>query len=84
MKVNKEIYYHANSENNVKVGDILVFNNDTHNRMYDEVYNSEYKLNNVDANELLFNKKRIGNTDLSVDEFLLVYKTINNDAFVLN
>ena len=83
MKVNKEIYYHANSGKEYKVGDTLVFNARTHNKMYDEVYNNEYKLDNIDANELLINKKRNNDTNLSIDEFLLVFKTINNDAFVL-
>lgn len=83
MKVNKEIFYHANSGKELVVGDVLVFNTNTHNKMYDEVYNNEYKLNKIDANELLINKKRNDDTNLSIDEFLLVFKTINNDAFVL-
>ena len=58
MKVNKEIFYHANSGEELKVGDILKFDSNTHNRMYDEVYNNEFKLNELDANELLINKKR--------------------------
>ena len=83
MKVNKEIFYHANSGKKLVVGDVLIFNSNTHNRMFDEVYNNEYKLNEIDANELLINKKRNDDTNLSVGEFLLVFKTINNDAFVL-
>ena len=58
MKVNKEIFYHAYSGEKVNVGDVLVFNSGTHNKMYDEVYNNEYKIDEIDANELLINKKR--------------------------
>ena len=58
MRVEKEIYYHANSGDKVSIGDILIFNSNTHNKMYDEVFNKEYKLNNMDANELLINKKK--------------------------
>ena len=58
MKVNKEIFYHAYSGEKVDIGGILVFNSDTHNKMYDEVYNNEYKIDGIDANELLINKKR--------------------------
>lgn len=83
MKVNKEIYYHANSDKELKVGDILIFNANTHNRMYDEVYNMEYKLANIDANELIFNKKREGSADFSKEELILLANTINHDAFVL-
>ena len=58
MKVNKEIFYHAYSGEKVNVGDVLVFNSGTHNKMYDVVYNNEYKIDGIDANELLINKKR--------------------------
>ena len=78
MKVNKEIYYHANSGNKLNIGDTLVFNSNTHNKMYDEVYNNEYKLDGIDANQLLNSKK-----DLSKEEFDLVLNTVNNDAFVM-
>lgn len=83
MKVNKEIFYHAYSGEKVNVGDILVFNSDTHNKMYDQVYNNEYKIDGIDANELLINKKRNNDKEFSVDEFELVLNTINNDAFAL-
>lgn len=83
MKVNKEIFYHANSGKELSIGDILVFDSNTHNRMYDEVYNNEYKLSEIDANELLINKKRKRELNFNEEEFLLVFKTINNDAFVM-
>ena len=83
MKVNKEIFYHAYSGEKVNVGDVLVFNSGTHNKMYDEVYNNEYKIDGIDANELLINKKRNNDREFSVEEFELVLNTINNDAFVL-
>ncbi len=83
MKVNKEIFYHAYSGDIVNVGDILIFNSQTHNKMYDEVYNNEYSNDGLDANELLINKKRNNEKSFSIDEFELVFNTINNDAFVL-
>lgn len=83
MKVNKEIFYHAYSGEKVNVGDVLVFNSGTHNKMYDEVYNNEYKIDGIDANELLINKKRNKDREFSIEEFELVLNTINNDAFVL-
>lgn len=83
MKVNKEIFYHAYSGDEIRVGDVLVFNSLTHNKMYDEVYNNEYRIDGIDANELLINKKRNNDREFSVDEFELVLNTINNDAFVL-
>ena len=58
MKVNKKIFYHAYSGDKINVVDVLVFNSGTHNKMYDEVYNNEYKIDEIDANELLINKKR--------------------------
>ena len=83
MKVNKEIFYHAYSGEKVNVGDVLVFNSGTHNKMYDEVYNNEYKTDGIDANELLINKKRNQERSFSIDEFELLLNTVNNDAFVL-
>lgn len=83
MKVNKEIFYHAYSGEKVNVGDVLVFNSGTRNKMYDEVYNNEYKIDGIDANELLINKKRNKERLLSFNEFELLLNTVNNDAFVL-
>lgn len=83
MKVEKEIFYHAHSGNKVSIGDILVFNSSTNNKMYEEVYNKEYKLNQIDANELLCNKKRNKEYDLSLEELDLILNTVNNDAFVM-
>ena len=53
MKVEDKIYYHVNSYKELNIGDVLVFDNNTHNQMYETVYNSSYKLNDMDANELL-------------------------------
>lgn len=83
MKVNKEIYFHAYSGTNIKIGDLLVFNSQTHNKMYEEVYNNEFNINGIDANELLINKKRNQEISFSKEEFELTLNTINNDAFVL-
>ena len=83
MKVNKEIFYHAYSGEKVNVGDVLVFNSGTRNKMYDEVYNNEYKIGEEDANELLINKKRNQERSFLIDEFELLLNTVNNDAFVL-
>ena len=83
MKVNKEIFYHAYSGKKVNVGDILAFNSDTQNKMFDDVYNNEYKIDGIDANELLITKKRNQERSFSIDEFELLLNTVNNDAFVL-
>ena len=83
MLVNKEIFYHSNSGNKLSVGDVLIFNSNTHNRMHDEVYNSQHLLNGIDANELLNNKKKDKKLNISDDEFELIFKTINSDAFVM-
>lgn len=83
MKINKEIYYHANSGDIVNIGDVLVFNSLKHNKMYDEVYNREFKINNIDANEILIIKKKNKDNNLNAGEFNIVLDTINNDAFVL-
>ena len=83
MKVEDKIYYHVNSYKELNIGDVLVFDNNTHNQMYETVYNSSYKLNNMDANELLLTKKRNKDKDLSYEEFDLVLSTVNNDAYVM-
>jgi hypothetical protein len=83
MKVNNKIYYHVNSYKELNIGDVLVFDNNTHNLMYETVFNSSYKYNNIDANELLINKKRNKDTLLSNEEFDLVLNTVNNDAYVM-
>ena len=83
MKVNNEIYYHANSGEELNVGDVLIFNKDTHNKMYDEVYKSEFKLDEIDANELLINKKKNKDTKFTIEEFETILNTVNNDAFVM-
>ena len=83
MRVENKIYYHVNSYKELNIGDVLTFDNDTHNQMYETVFNSSYKLNDIDANELLINKKRDNDTSLSNDEFNLVLNTVNNDAYVM-
>lgn len=83
MKVNKEIYYHANSGDSVSIGDIIVFYSNTHNKMYDDVYYGEFKLVDCDANELLIYKKKNQNTNFTIEEFETILNTINHDAFVL-
>ena len=83
MEVKKEIYYHANSNKEYQKGDILIFNRATHNKMYEEVYNKKYNYNEMDANELLYNKKKNNDYVLSKEEFELLFNTVNNDAFVI-
>ena len=83
MKVEDKLYYHVNSYKELNIGDVLVFDNNTHNQMYETVYNSSYKLNDMDANELLLTKKRNKDKDLSYEEFDLVLSTVNNDAYVM-
>ena len=83
MKVNNKIYYHANSGDKLKVGDILVFNYSTKNKMWDTVYNSEHLLDDMDANEIMI--KHMNNKDInfSNDELVTIFKTVNNDAYVM-
>ena len=83
MKVNKEVFYHANSGEELSIGDILIFNKDTHNKMYEEVYNSGFKLNNMDTTELLIYKKSNKDTSFTIEEFETILNTVNNDAFVM-
>ena len=83
MKIEKEIYYHANSGNTVSIGDILLFNSNTKNKMYEEVYNKQFKLGEMDANELLCYKKKENNLNLSEEELILLLSTVNNDAFIM-
>ena len=61
MKVEKEIFYHANFNNKYNIGDVLVFDENTTNKMYDLVYNTSFMLNNIDANLLMINKKETKN-----------------------
>ena len=83
MEVNKEIYYHANSYKEYKKGDILIFNEKTHNKMYDEVYNKEFKYTRMDANELLHIKKKNNDNIFNKEELELIINTVNNDAFII-
>ncbi len=83
MKVNKEIYYHAYSKEEVFIGDIITFNDNTHNKMYDEVYSKDFKLNGIDANELLVKKRKNNELIFTKEEFELVLNTVSNDSFVL-
>jgi len=81
-KVNKKIYYHINTGNKLNVGDVLNIG-DRYNNFYYEIYNSEYLLEEKDANEILIDKRK--NKDYSItdiDEFKLVYETINNSAMI--
>jgi len=83
MKVEKKIYYHANSNSPLKVGDILKFDVNTKNKMYEQVYNTEYKLNDMDANSIIIDKKRNHTTVLNIDELKVIGSTVNSDAFIL-
>ena len=83
MKVENQIFYHANSNIKYNVGDILVFDENTTNKMYDAVYNTSFMLNNMDANELMINKRRNKDMNLTTEEFQLVASTVNHSAFVL-
>lgn len=80
--VDKEIYYHINTGDELEVGNIIDMRN-CHNKFYDEIYDSEYLLDGMDANMLLVNKRRNkehGNFD--IDEFRLVFETVSNSAMV--
>lgn len=81
-KVNKKIYYHINTGNKLNIGDILNIG-DRYNNFYYEIYNNEYLLEEKDANEILINKRKNKDyTITDIEEFKLVYETINNDAMV--
>lgn len=80
--VNKKIYYHINTGNKLNVDDVLNIG-DRYNNFYYEIYNGEYLLEEKDANEILINKKK--NKDYTIndiDEFKVVYETINNSAMI--
>ena len=83
MKVENEIFYHANSNIKYNVGDVIVFDENTTNKMYDQVYNTSFMLNNMDANELLINKRRNNDINFTVEELRLISNTVNNSAKVL-
>ncbi len=83
MKVEKEIFYHANSNIKYNVGDTIIFDENTTNKMYDLVYNTSFMLNNIDANELMINKKRNKDMNFSIEELQLLANTVNHSAFVL-
>ena len=83
MKVDKEIFYHANSSIKYNVGDTIIFDENTTNKMYDLVYNTSFMLNNTDANELLINKKRNKDMTFTVDELKLIANTVNASAKIL-
>lgn len=80
--VNKKIYYHINTGNKLNVDDVLNIG-DRYNNFYYEIYNGEYLLEEKDANEILINKRK--NKDYTIndiDEFKVVYETINNSAMI--
>lgn len=81
-KVNKKIYYHINTGKKLNAHDVLNIG-DRYNNFYYEIYNSEYLLEEKDANEILINKRK--NKDYiinDIEEFKLVYETINNSAMI--
>ena len=80
MKVEKQIFYHANSNIKYNVGDIITFDENTTNKMYDLVYNTSFMLNNIDANELLINKRRNKDMNFTVEELQLISNTVNQSA----
>lgn len=80
--VENKIYYHINTKNKFNIGDIINCG-DKYNNFYYEVYDSEYLLEGKDANETLINKRK--NKDYNIndlEEFKLIFNTINNDSFV--
>ena len=76
-------FYHVNSGEKRNIGDILIFNEKVNNGMYKSLYNNEYKIDNIDANELVINMKRNNKNTLTNEELNLILNTLNNDAFVL-
>lgn len=81
-KVNKKIYYHINTGTKLNVGNVLNIG-DRYNNFYYEIYDSEYLLEEKDANEILINKRKNKDYTISdIEEFKLVYETINNSAMI--
>ena len=83
MKVEKEIFYHANSHNKLSIGDRLIFNSETKNKMYDSLYHKEFLYEGMDANELLGKKKQNKEYLFKTEEMNVIQNTINHDAFVM-
>lgn len=80
--VDKKIYYHINTGDALEVGDIIEMR-DCYNKFHDEIYDSEYLLDGMDANMLLINKRRNKEYDnFDIDEFRLVFETVNNSAAI--
>jgi len=80
--VNKKIYYHINTGNKLNVDDVLNIG-DRYNNFYYEIYNGDYLLEGKDANEILINKRKNKDYTISdIEEFKLVYETINNSAMI--
>ena len=80
--VDKKIYYHINTGDVLEIGNIIDMRN-RHNKFYDEIYDSEYLLDGMDANMLLVNKRRNKEyANFDMDEFRLVFETVNNSAMV--
>lgn len=80
--VDKEIYYHINTGDELAVGNIIDMRN-RYNKFHDEIYDSEYLLDGMDANMLLVNKRRNKEyANFDMDEFRLVFETVNNSAMV--
>lgn len=81
-KINKKTYYHINTGKKLNVGDILNIG-ESYNNFYYEIYNSEYLLDGKDANEILINKRKNKDYNISdIEEFKLIYDTINNSAMI--
>lgn len=81
-EINKKTYYHINTGNKLNVGDILNIG-DRYNNFYHEIYNSESLLDEKDANEILIDKRKNKNYIIKdIDEFKLIYETINNSAMI--
>lgn len=80
--VDKDIYYHINTGDVLEIGNIIDMRN-CYNKFYDEIYDSEYLLDGMDANMLLVNKRRNKEyANFDMDEFRLVFETVSNSAMV--
>ena len=75
-EVNKEIYYHICTNNELNIGDIIT--TDKYNYFYYSIYDSEYKNNdNLDSNQILlnmFNNRKLNFN--SINDLNTVLKTI--------
>ena len=76
-----EVYYHINTGNKLKVGDVLKIGEEFNNFYY-EIYNCEHLESEKDANQFLMEMRKNNNLILNKEIANLIFKTINDDAMI--